>query len=131
MKVQDRIFRIWTLVVKFGFESPKFGLWWLNLDFGSPNPGSNVQNLDFDGERIKINNVDILGLINKSSYSNSIRKTLAAIYDHFFDEEFSRADIVSYLSASKSASSNYISYLQDLNVIEQVKGKGKGKYRFK
>ncbi len=124
MKVQDRIFRIWTLVVKFGFESPKFGLWWLNLDL-------NVQNLDFDGERIKINNVDILGLINKSSYSNSIRKTLAAIYDHFFDEEFSRADIVSYLSASKSASSNYISYLQDLNVIEQVKGKGKGKYRFK
>lgn len=124
MKVQDRIFRIWTLVVKFGFESPKFGLWWLNLDL-------NVQNLDFDGERIKINNVDILGLINKSSYSNSIRKTLAAIYDHFFNEEFSRADIVSYLSASKSASSNYISYLQDLNVIEQVKGKGKGKYRFK
>lgn len=93
--------------------------------------GTKVQNLDFGGERIKINSVDAIGIINRSTYSNSIRKTLTSIFDCFFNEEFSRADIVSYLNASKSASTNYISYLQNLNVVEQVKGKGKGKYRFR
>ncbi len=89
------------------------------------------QNLDFGSERIKINSVDAIGIINRSTYSNSIRKTLTAIFDRFFNEEFSRADIVSYLNASKSASTNYISHLQNLNVVEKVKGKGKGKYRFR
>lgn len=81
------------------------------------------------GERIKINSVDAIGIINRSTYSNSIRKMLTAIFDRFFNEEFSRADIVSYLNTSKSASTNYISYLQNLNVVEKVKGKGK--YRFR
>ena len=102
-----------------------------NLDFEDQKTTSKDQNLDFGGERIKINRVDAIGIINRSTYSNSIRKTLTAIFDRFFNEEFSRADIVSYLNASKSASTNYISYLQNLNVVEQVKGKGKGKYRFR
>lgn len=102
-----------------------------NLDFEGQKTTSKDQNLDFGGERIKINSVDAIGIINRSTYSNSIRKTLTAIFDRFFNEEFSRADIVSYLNASKSASTNYISYLQNLNVVEQVKGKGKGKYRFR
>lgn len=85
--------------------------------------------MDFDEEKIKINNVDAIAIINRSTYSDSIRKTLTAIFDRFFSEEFSRADIVSYLNASKSASTDYISYLQNLNVMEQVKGKGK--YRFR
>ena len=89
------------------------------------------QNLDFGGEWIKINSVDVIGIINRSTYSGSIRKPLIAIYDRFFNEEFSRADIVSYLNASKSASTNYISYLQKMNVLERVIGKGKGKYRFR
>lgn len=92
---------------------------------------SKDQNLDFGREKIKINSVDAIGIINRSTYSNSIRKTLIAIFDRFFNEEFGRADIVSCLNASKSAGTNYISYLQKLNVVEQVKSKGKGKYRFR
>ena len=104
---------------------------YLQYSYKAMNLATNDQNLNFGGERIKINSVDAIGIINRSAYSNSIRKTLTAIFDRFFNEEFSRADIVSYLNASKSASTNYISYLQNLNVVEQVKGKGKGKYRFR
>lgn len=75
--------------------------------------------------------MDVIGIINRSTYSNTVRKTLTSIYDRFFNDEFSRSDIVSYLNASKSGSSNYVRYLQELNVLEQVKGKGKGKYKFK
>ena len=100
-----------------------------NLDFEGQKATLKDQNLDFGGEKIKINSVDAIDIINRSTYSNSVKKTLIAIFDRFFNEEFSRADIVSYLNASKSAGTNYISYLQKLNVVEQVKGKGKGKYR--
>ena len=113
------------------FEGQKTTLKDQNLDFEGQKTTSKDQNLDFGREKIKINSVDAIGIINRSTYSNSIRKTLTAIFDRFFNEEFSRADIVSYLNASKSASTNYISYLQNLNVVEQVKGKGKGKYRFR
>lgn len=85
------------------------------------------QNFGFGGERIKINSVDIVSIIDESAYSNSVRKTLISIYDRFFNDEFSRSDIVSYLDASKSDSSNYVRYLQELNVVEWVKGKGKYK----
>lgn len=102
-----------------------------SLDFDGQKPTAKDQNLDFDGERIKINSVDIVSTIDKSMYSNSVRKTLISIYDWFFNDEFSRSDIVSYLNASKSGSSNYVRYLQELNVVERVKGKGKGKYKFK
>lgn len=102
-----------------------------NLDFDGQKPTAKDKNFGFDGEKIKINSVDIVSIINKSAYSNTIRKTLTSIYDRFFNDEFSRSDIVSYLNASKSGSSNYVRYLQELNVVEQVKGKGKGKYKFK
>ena len=102
-----------------------------NLDFDGQKPTAKDQNFGFDGEKIKINSADIVSIINKSAYSNTIRKTLTSIYDRFFNDEFSRSDIVSYLNASKSGSSNYVRYLQELNVVEQVKGKGKGKYKFK
>lgn len=102
---------------------------YLQYSYKAMNLATNDQNLNFGGERIKINSVDAIGIINRSTYSNSVRKTLTAIFDHFFNEEFSRVDIVSYLNASKSASTNYISCLQNLNVVKQVKGKGK--YRFR
>lgn len=104
---------------------------YLRYSYKAMDLAAKDQNLDFGREKIKINSVDAIGIINRSTYSNSVRKTLTAIFDRFFNEEFSRADIVSYLKASKSAGTNYISYLQKLNVVEQVKGKGKGKYRFR
>ena len=104
---------------------------YLRYSYKAMDLAAKDQNLDFGREKTKINSVDAIGIINRSTYSNSIRKTLTAIFDCFFNKEFGRADIVSYLSASKSAGTNYISYLQKLNVVEQVKGKGKGKYRFR
>ena len=94
--------------------------------------GSKDQNLDIGkNEKIKINEADVPGLINRSAYSSSIKKTLLVIYNSFFNECFSRGDIVDRLNASKSSGANYINYLLALNVIKPVKGKGKGKYRFR
>lgn len=127
MKDQNSVLK--DQILDFGGQKPTMKD--QNLDFGGQKPTAKDQSFDFDGERIKINSVDIVGIINKSAYPNTVRKTLVSIYDRFFNDEFSRADIVSYINASKSGSSNYVRYLQELNVVEQVKGKGKGKYKFK
>ena len=117
--------------LQYSFRAMDLAMKDQSLDFEGPKTTSKDQNLDFGEEKIKINSVDVIGIINRSTYSNSVRKTLASIYDRFFSDEFSRSDIVSYLNSSKSGSSNYVRYLQELNVLEQVKGKGKGKYKFK
>lgn len=61
-----------------------------NLDFEDQKTTLKDQNLDFGMEKIKINNVDAIGIINRSTYSNPIRRTLLVIFDRFFNEEFSR-----------------------------------------
>ena len=87
---------------------------------------SKDQSLGFEDEETKINGVDAFGIINRSPYSNSVWKILIAVFDTFFSDEFRRENVVSYLNASNSASTDCIGYLQELNVIEQVKGKEKG-----
>lgn len=91
---------------------------------------SNVQNLDI-GIKVKINNIDIVGIIETSEYSNSIKVILMSIFNQFFNDIFSRIDVTKFLNVSNASGSNYINYLLNLNIIEPVRGLGKGKYKFK
>lgn len=91
---------------------------------------SNVQNLDI-GIKVKINNIDIVGIIETSEYSNSIKVILMRIFNQFFNDIFSRIDVTKFLNVSNASGSNYINYLLNLNIIEPVRGLGKGKYKFK
>lgn len=109
--------------------------------FGKENPNSDAErpNLDFEGkesdigvpESIKLNEVDVLGLIRRFGYSNTIQEVLLDIYDFYFNDVFCRADIVSSLQVSKASGTSYIKFLSDIHAVEPVKGKGKGKYRFR
>ena len=91
---------------------------------------SNAQNLDI-GIKVKINNIDIVGIIETSEYSNSIKVILMSIFNQFFNDIFSRIDVTKFLNVSNASGSNYINYLLNLNIIEPVRGLGKGKYKFK
>ena len=91
---------------------------------------SNVQNLDI-GIKVKINNIDIVGIIETSEYSNSIKVILMRIFNQFFNDIFSRIDVTKFLNVPNASGSNYINYLLNLNIIEPVRGLGKGKYKFK
>lgn len=88
------------------------------------------ENLDIS-TTIKLNEIDSLGIIKKSTYSLTIKNMLISIYNNFFNTTFGRSDITKLLNISNASGSNYISYLLTLNLIEQSKGKGKGKYHFK
>ena len=72
-----------------------------------------------------------MDIINSSEYSNNIKTPLMNIFNQFFNDIFSRTDVTNYLNVSNASGTNYINYLLSLNIIEPVKGLGKGKYRFK
>lgn len=101
-----------------------------NLDIKDNNLDIKDEKLDID-TMIRFNKVDSLGIIKKSSYSSTIKNILTIIYNNFFNTTFGRTDIINLLKVSNASGSNYISYLLSLNLIEQTKGKGKGKYHFK
>lgn len=104
----------------------------LNLDIGDVNLDDEDKKSDFEVPKdIKQNEVDVLGIIKRSDYSNTIQKALLDIYDLYFNTVFGRNNIVSSLRVSNAAGTNYIKYLLDIHVIEPVRGKGKGRYRFR
>lgn len=107
------------------FESKK-----LNIE----SPKSNIESKksDIDVPRnIKLNEVDVPGSIRRSGYSKTIQKALLDIYDLYFNAVFGRNDIVNSLEISNATGTGYIKYLLGIHVIEPVKGKGKGKYKFR
>lgn len=95
----DENMDITSIVIPISRKYLQYSYRAMDLATKDQNFTSKDQNLDFDEEKIKINNVDAIAIINRSTYSDSIRKTLTAIFDRFFSEEFSRSDIVSYLNA--------------------------------
>ena len=101
------------------------------MDIKDQNLDIKDQNLDIHKVEIKVNSIDIVGLISESSYSKLIKKSLLKIYNNFFNDIFSRKQIIDYLNVTKSTAGNYINYLIRLSLIESIKGNGKGKYRFK
>lgn len=103
---------------KLNIESQKINIRDEKLDFGA-------------SENIKLNEVDVPGIIRSSGYSNTIQKALLDIYDLYFDVVFGRSDVVNSLGVSGATGTGYIKYLLDAHVIEPVRGKGKGKYKFR
>ncbi len=106
------------------------------LDIGPSNLDIGPQKLDIDdvvepGTKVKINRIDILGIINDSDYSQNVREGLLSIYNRFFDDTFGRGDIVNHLGVSNATGTNYIHYLENLGIVIEVRGLGKGKYRFR
>ena len=63
---------------------------------------SNAQNLDI-GIKVKINNIDIVGIIETSEYSNSIKVILMSIFNQFFNDIFSRIDVTKFLNVSNAS----------------------------
>ncbi len=115
---------------KLDIQSPKLDIGDEKLDIQSPK--LDIDDLSIDEKiTIKVNTIDILDIVNKSLYSSAVKKIILKIYNKFFNDVFSRSDIIKNFDMSKSNAANYIDYLLKLNIIELVRGLGKGKYKFK
>lgn len=95
-----------------GIEDKKLGLTDSNFKFYKQDFGIStvIFNLDIRSD-LKSNLLDIYNKLQNSVFSNSV--------------------IVEELQCSTSSADNYIRILKNNNLIEVVKGEGKGKYKFK
>lgn len=90
------------------------------------NINLNTNNLD-----IEENNLDIEEIINNLNIRSDIKEKLIKIYENFKNDMFSSYSIVEVLNCARSSSENYIKVLIGNNLIKPVRGKGKGKYKFR
>ena len=106
----------YTLVTIF-FEEKKYN----NLDIEDDNLDIEGNNLDIEGD-----NLDIEKIIYDLPIRFDLKEKIIIIYKNFNNETFSSSSLVEQLKCSRSSSGNYINILLSNNLIEPVKGHGKG-----
>ncbi|AUI67170.1 MULTISPECIES: Fic family protein [Glaesserella] len=80
---------------------------------------------------IKEQKQDIESLFaNKTGFSKKTQQHIETLYHTFGGQVFSRADVINQLNLSASPSSELLRKMLENGIIENVKGLGKGKYRF-
>lgn len=69
--------------------------------------------------------------ITKQKNNEPTKDNITQVYDEIKTNQiFGTADVVSILKCSPSTARAIIAKLRDMVVVKEVKGKGKGKYRF-
>ena len=114
-----------------------------NLAVSSENLADSSENLAVSSENladsnknlaVSTSNVDyeiLKEIINKSLYKSDVKDKLLKILNAFYNSTISNKDIQDKLSYPEGTARNCINYLKDLDIIEQITGQGKGKYKFK
>lgn len=89
---------------------------------------SYTKNIDIEPENIDIQteNIDIKTFFNRNTVSNINKLKL-----EFKDKVFGRTDIVNVLGIKPSTASALIKKMLNAGIIMEIKGQGKGRYRFK
>lgn len=120
-----------------GYTSPTFE------DFFSPdytlvtiylkNLVDSQFNLEVNHNNLEVTNekLEIPTLISKLDIRGDLKSNLLDIYNKMKDIIFSNSLIVEKLDCSSSSADNYIKVLKANNLVIPVKGKGKGRYKFK
>ena len=78
--------------------------------------------------------VDIESLLSEKSSDFSVKTTvhIHRLFEKFgFDEVFGRSAVIELLGLKGSGASKLLSNLVQTDIIEQVSGHGKGKYKFR
>ncbi len=69
-------------------------------------------------------------LVDTMHYKDRVKNNIKIVYEQFRTVSFGRKDVVEATNLSYSSAGDLISCLHEYDLIEPVKGQGKGKYRF-
>lgn len=105
-----------------------------NSDIESEKTGHSTKKQDFGtkktGHSIRKQNLE--ELIERLNFSKPTQNNIVLLFSAFgFDSVFSRADIIRHTGLTPSPASTLIRKMKESELIEEIKGQGKGKYRFK
>ncbi|MBQ9276993.1 MAG: Fic family protein [Clostridia bacterium] len=105
-----------TLHIRWGSQNSTFGTQKQHID---------LQNSTFSTQKQHIDRLIAAGLSAKSANNTMM------LYSKFGEGEiFGRTEVVETLNITERPASTLLKKLLDAGIIEQVKGKGKGKYKF-
>ena len=79
---------------------------------------------------IEAESKEIKEKILDSGYSKTIKQNLLRIYEEVHNEIFGNSRIVQILNCSEVTATSYIKRMIELEIIAEISGQGKGKYRF-
>ena len=95
---------------------------------------SQEENRELDTENRELNKISserLWELLDKSNFNQKTKLNIIKVYDNISGKEiFSAKNVVSVLGCSSSAASEIIRKLKQINAVEEIKGKGKGKVVF-
>ena len=93
-----------------------------------------TQKVPIQNEKVPIDAPKVLieKLIDEKSISEIMKKSIVDFYNEIESNRiFGRKEVSEILGYSDRNAGKIIAYMKKLNIIEPVKGKGKGKYIFK
>ena len=88
------------------------------------------EKVDIDKRKVDIDISETITGRLKDTSTKTIGHALALYTIFGTDQYFGRSDVVSIIKLKDSSASKFLSKLSELEVIEPVKGHGKGKYAF-
>lgn len=93
------------------------------------NPTLQNKKLELDVEKLEIEKLK--AAIAKQKYFNRTKENLLKVYDSVeTNQVFGAPEVKEILGCTITASKDIMKKLRDMGVVAEVKGRGKGKYRF-
>lgn len=87
------------------------------------------ENLAIESEKLSFQNIKLA--INSQAYNEPTKKNILKVYEEIENKQiFGAPEIERVLKCSTSTAKNVMKKLREIGVVEEVKGKGKGKYTF-
>ena len=125
-----------NLKPEFFSDSSQFSVILKNLNYGKSIENLVIdlknQAIQFEKPAIESSNQAIETAINKMNANKNTRSKAMALFKTYGTEGvFGRSDIATVTATSYSSAGELIAKLKTSSLIAEVKGQGKGKYRFK
>ena len=87
------------------------------------------ENLAIESEKLSFQNIKLA--IDSQAYNEPTKKNILKVYEKIENKQiFGAPEIERVLKCSTSTAKNVMKKLREIGVVEEIKGKGKGKYTF-
>lgn len=101
----------------------------INPTIHAENPTLQNEKLDFDVKKLEIGRLK--SAIAKQRYFSRTNENLLKVYDSIeTNQVFGAPEVKELLGCTTTASKDIMKKMRDMKVVVEVKGRGKGKYRF-
>lgn len=75
--------------------------------------------------------MNIRSLIDNSDFSTQVKNNMSTLYAALVKKTFERSEVIALLNCSPLTATNYLKKMNEIGLLEPVKGQGKSQFRFR